>query len=193
MHIIVPYRNRPDHLTAFIKHMSAYLPGADIVVVEQADNKPFNRAKLLNVGFLETNPDFFCAHDVDHLPLSLDYSPKIGVTQLASSQIQLHGFLGGVTMFDNKTFRKVGGYDNDFFHRAEDNSLMFNLSRLGIPVINRFGVFDLQPHPRSGPEFIPALWAKARRLRMIQDQLSICQYQITDRIETDYLHLKVKL
>lgn len=81
--IIVPYRDREDHLKEFIPHMNKYLPDAKIVIVEQADEKPFNRGKLLNVGFLETDFFYYCFHDVDHLPVSVPYICAIGVNQLA--------------------------------------------------------------------------------------------------------------
>jgi len=183
MTIIVPFRQRETHLAQFLPHMRAYLPHADIVVVEQEEGKPFNRGKLINIGFLETRAAFFVAHDVDILPIEVNYDPRSGVTQLASSKIQRSGYLGGVTKFDAVTFEKVGGYHNDYFHRAEDNELMFNLKRLDIPVVNRFGTFRELPHPRTGPEFIPELWEKAQRPRDIQDQLSVCQYEVISRRE----------
>lgn len=193
MTIIVPYRDRPHQLPIFVKHMSAYLTGADIVVVEQADNKPFNRAKLINAGFAETKPEFFVAHDIDMLALAVDYTPTKGVTQLAGNEIQKTGYLGGVTMFDAVTFRKAGGYNNSYYHRAEDNEMAFQLARLGIKPAERFGVFDLQPHPRRGPEFIPALWAKSKQARWEWNQIDTCKYEIISREETNYLHLKIKL
>lgn len=185
MTIIVPYRNRESQLTAFIKHMAAYLPGAAILIVEQADNKPFNRGKLINCAVIESQPDYFAAHDVDMLDLSVDYSERIGVTQLASSEIQTHGYLGGVTMFDIDTFKRLGGYHNDYFSRSEDCELYFNCLRLRIPVINRFGVYDMLPHERSGPEFIPWLWAKSKQQRAIQNQLSVCKYEVVSSEQFD--------
>lgn len=64
--IIVPYRDRAEHLAKFIEHYKGVLP---IYVIEQADGKPFNRAKLLNVGFLEFGRyyDYAIYHDVDML------------------------------------------------------------------------------------------------------------------------------
>ncbi len=126
MTIIVPYRNRPEHLAQFIPHMRAYLPDARVVVVEQVEGKPFCRSRLLNIGWLEAPDTHHIMHDIDMLPINVDYSPNPGVTQLAGSKIQLHGYLGGVTMFDSDTFKRAGGYHNDYFHRAEDNECRFN-------------------------------------------------------------------
>ena len=192
--ILVPYRGRSHHLQQFIPHMKSYLPDADIVVIEQEEGKPFNRGKLINVGFLETIPDYFVAHDVDMLPVDVDYSQNSGVTQLAGSNIQIKDYLGGVTMFDGETFRKVGGYHNDYFHRAEDNEVRFNLHRLKIPVLELHRKFKTLPHTRRAPEFIAALWQKAQEPRQVQDQLSICEYEVLSRERhKGYLHIKVSI
>jgi len=194
MTIIVPYRNRPEHLTQFIPHMRAYLPYAKIVVIEQADDKPFNRGRLINIGYLEAKPGYFVAHDVDMLPVEVDYSPNPGVTQLAGSKIQLRDYLGGVTMFEPTTFEKVGGYHNDYFSRSEDNEMRFNLQRLKIPVLELHGKYKMLPHPRSGPEFIAALWYKAQQPRAIQNQLGVCKYEVIRKhIFEDYEMIRVTL
>jgi hypothetical protein len=193
MAIIVPYRNREDHLKQFIPHMNKYLPDAKIVIVEQADNKPFNRGKLINCGFIEANCHYFVAHDIDMLPVDVDYSKGFGIIQLASSEIQPSGYLGGVTMFNEFAFRDVGGYHNDYFHRAEDNELMFHLMRNKNKVTNRFGKFHQLPHPRTGPEFIPELWAKAQLPRKI-NMLENCRYELISKEVFDtHTHLKVTL
>lgn len=194
MTIITPYRNRQFHLAQFIPHMRAYLPDARILVVEQADDKPFNRGKLINCAFLETRPEYFVAHDVDMLPLQVDYEPVKGVTQLAGSKIQLRDYLGGVTMFDSVTFEKAGGYHNDYFSRAEDNECRFNLQRLKIPVLELHGTFKELPHERKGPEFIQHLWQKAQLPRTVQNQLSVCKYEVVSReVTADYECIKVRL
>ena len=50
--IIIPYRDRKSHLEMFLPYMKKYLKEYDykIYVIEQNDNKPFNRGKLLNIG-----------------------------------------------------------------------------------------------------------------------------------------------
>ena len=55
--VIVPYRDREEHLKVFVPHLCEYLTnsgiGFEIIVVEQGDSKPFNRGSLLNLGFLK--------------------------------------------------------------------------------------------------------------------------------------------
>lgn len=199
MTIIVPYRDRPQHLEQFIPHMRAYLPADRIVIVEQVDEKPFCRARLLNIGYLEYPDTHYVFHDIDMLPIDVDYEPNPGVTQLAGSKIQLRDYLGGVTMFDHDTFKRVGGYHNDYFHRAEDNELRFNLHRLKIPVLELHGRFKQLQHERKAPEFIAALWDKAQLPRDVQDQLGVCDYHVvakdlvTDSKIGQYIHIKASI
>lgn len=194
MTIVVPYRDRESHLAQFIPHMRAYLPDTTILVVEQAEGKEWNRERLFNIGVIEHPDDYYIFNDVDHLPI-FSYQPLPGVTQLASSTIQRRDFLGGVTMFDHDTYIAAGGYHNDFWGgRAGDNEMSFNLKRLGIPVLNRFGRFKLLPHPRMGPEFIPELWEQAQRHREVQNQLGACEYQVvSDTQEATHRHIIVEL
>jgi hypothetical protein len=195
MTIITPYRDRPDHLAQFIPHMRVYLPDARILIVEQAAGKQWNREVLANVGFREYPDDFFVFHDIDFLPITVDYSPRLGVTQLASSTIQRYGYLGGVTMFDHDTYMKAGGYHNEYWGgRAGDNEMAFNLKRLGISVSCCYGQFRVLPHPRTGPEFIPELWERAQKPRDVQDQLGACEYEVvSDRDEEIYRHIVVNI
>jgi len=195
--IIVPYRDRKEHLDQFIPHMNKYLPDAKIVIVEQADGKPFNRGKLINACFLEMRPTYFAVHDVDMLDIEVKYDHEFYldgcVIQLCSSDIQLSDFLGGVTRYSFISFVNAGGYHNDYFHRAEDNEMMFNLKSKKIKVINRFGTFHQLPHPRTGPEFIPELWAKAQ-LPRTKNMLNTCEYQlISKEVFNTHTHLRVLL
>lgn len=191
--VIVPYRDRADHLAQFIPHMNKYLPEAKIVIVEQADEKPFNRAKLINIGYIEFPAEHICAHDIDLLPVYVNYHEGHGVQQKVKSDIQTKDYLGGVTIFDSKTFDLIGGYHNEYFHRAEDNELMFHLKRLQIPIDNRFDVFEQLPHKRSYHEFIPELWQKAQ-LPRTKNMLKTCEYElISKEIHHTHVHLKVTL
>ena len=80
--VIVPYRNRDHHLRFFTLHMHQILQrqlrAYCIILAEQEDHGQFNRAKLMNVGYLaavnhhrffkDRKPDCFSFHDVDLLP-----------------------------------------------------------------------------------------------------------------------------
>lgn len=194
---IVPYRNRETHLNVFILHITEYLKKADftwqICIIEQEEGKPFNRAKLLNIGALEFQASWYVFHDVDMLPVEVDYSPCAYIKQLASSNIQRTDYLGGVTMFRHIALLEAGGYNNDYFHRAEDNEMRFNLKYMRLPVEEKHGTFELQDHQKA-IAFDIQLWKKAQLPRITQDQLSICNYAVIKNISHKiYKHIVVSI
>ena len=79
--VIVPYRNREEHLEEFKKKISKHLNKQgipfELIIVHQDDAKLFNRGMLLNIGFTYTEKygcNYVVFHDVDMLPLHVDYS-----------------------------------------------------------------------------------------------------------------------
>lgn len=74
--IIVPFRCRGEHLLLFLQHMHPFLKRQQldyrIFIIEQDGDGPFNRAMLMNVGFVEAlkidSYDCFIFHDIDLLP-----------------------------------------------------------------------------------------------------------------------------
>lgn len=194
--IIVPYRNRPQHLKKFVEHTNKHFPNVSIAIIEQLGDKPFNRGRLLNIGALEFPNFFLIMHDIDMLLNPgewYDASPFAQVVQMAGSKIQLKDYLGGVTMFTSEIFHVVGGYHNDYFHRAEDNEMRFNLRRLGIPVLEEHKKFETLDHPRGKQEFIAALWQKAQEKRSQQNQLANCAYSIGSREKINDLTTLLKV
>ena len=83
--IIVPYRDRAEHLSQLVPHMAAYFTRDKIdqdipitlAIVEQPFGRPFNRGLIKNIGFkvLRDSVDYVCFHDVDYLPIWADSSP----------------------------------------------------------------------------------------------------------------------
>lgn len=76
--IIVPYRDREEHLEVFLRVFHNYLRRQKlhyrIFVVEQNDANPFNRGKLFNIGAkyaAKFGFPCFVLHDVDLLPLNM--------------------------------------------------------------------------------------------------------------------------
>lgn len=190
MTLLVPYRDREEHLKEFIPAMKDH----DIYIIEQADDNPFNRGKLINVGFLETAAEYFIAHDVDLICSDKRaYEKRPSVNQLCKSTIQLNHYLGGATMYYGGTFVRAGGYHNDYFHRAEDNEMRFNLHKKQILVYEWNFQFTTLKHQRPPAEFDPVLWQKAQQPRT-KDMLKTCEYQlISKEVKDGYTHLRVLL
>ena len=53
--VIIPYREREEHLERFIEHFTKFMSDKkinyQIFVIEQCDLKLFNRGRLLNIGY----------------------------------------------------------------------------------------------------------------------------------------------
>lgn len=159
--IIVPYRDRKSHLDEFIPHMERVLSEQNIdfhiYVVHQNDSKGFNRAKLLNIGFNESNmSDYFAFHDVDMLPVLSDYSYCEIPTHMASEAEQFnfklpyHEYFGGVTLFNKEDFIRINGYSNDYWGwGAEDDDILLRCKVAKINVGRRKGRYRSLDHKRE--------------------------------------------
>jgi hypothetical protein len=125
--VIIPYRDREEHLERFIEHFTKFISDQkinyQIFVIEQYDLKLFNRGRLLNIGYkiaLNYECDYFCFHDVDMLPEEADYSYPMKPTHLASQlssynyDMPYEEFFGGVTLFNKYDFEVVNGYSNNY-------------------------------------------------------------------------------
>jgi len=82
--VIVPYRDRAEHLARFLTHVLAYFERdkldrripVSLHIVEQSGDAPFNSGKIKNCGYMLTRDraDYVCFHDIDYLPIWADYS-----------------------------------------------------------------------------------------------------------------------
>lgn len=155
--VLTTYRNREAHLKEWVPAMRIAVPGAKIYVIEQADDKSFNRGKLFNVGFLHTEQlgDYWIMQDVDLLPLSVDYSYPDKPTHLATQASQFgykmpfDKYFGGCNAFTREQFRAVNGFSNHFRGwGAEDCELLKQFEDKGIEIQRRPGRFKSLPHKR---------------------------------------------
>jgi len=148
--IIVPYRNRYPQLIQFKTHLKNYLSDKNIkyelIVVEQDNGNAFNRGKLLNIGFIYAKKlrcDYVVFHDVDMLPIDVDYSyydiPLHMATELLTTykfkRIVFDEYFGGVTLFPVEYFEQVNGYSNKYWGWGyEDTELLFRCQQEKIPL-----------------------------------------------------------
>ena len=144
--IIVPFRDRQNHLDIFIPHMHSFLEnkGIDytIFIAEQADDRPFNYGKLCNIVTKEIGDEYtyFVFHNVDMLPIDdeCDYSYSDIPIHLAS-QVQVHNYklpyvqyFGGVVLISREDFENANGYSNEYWgYGFEDLDLLFRLKESG--------------------------------------------------------------
>ncbi|XP_053406277.1 beta-1,4-N-acetylgalactosaminyltransferase bre-4-like [Mercenaria mercenaria] len=156
--IIVPYRDRENHLKVFLRNIHPFLQQQrldyGIFVIEMETSKPFNRGLLMNVGFNESrrlyNYNCFIFHDVDLLPRDTRNSyccsghPKRMVSVNNKRNYTKTNYFGGVNAFSKDHFIRVNGFpnmysgwgreDDDLYHRVLNakltvQKLPFNVGR----------------------------------------------------------------
>lgn len=139
--IIVPHRDREHHLRQFLKtiHPMMRKQQADyrIFVVHQAGQGVFNKAKLLNIGYIEalkhdSNFDCFIFHDVDLLPeddrnlyrcANVPRHLSVGIDKW-DYQLPYDALFGGVIAMSKQQFAQVNGYSNQYWGwGAEDDDM----------------------------------------------------------------------
>jgi hypothetical protein len=167
LNVVVPYRDRAEHMGIFVPHMETFLRNQGIHdfkirIIEQEEGKPFNRAKLLNVGFAldENISDYYAFHDVDMIPSEADYSYVSEPTHMATEcsqfgyQLPYGGYFGGVTLFNKQDFFDVNGYSNEYWGwGAEDDDMLLRCYvKSKLPSTNhiprRRGVYESLSHQR---------------------------------------------
>lgn len=156
--IVVPYRNRLEHMKEFIPHMSKYLKQFDsqIFIIHQCNEKSFNRAALMNIGFdiVKKEFDYFCFHDVDLLPEAADYSVPDRPAHLSMYCSQFDykrkSIFGGVVLFTKEQFSMVDGFSNLYKGwGGEDDDLRLRVRQHYIPLY-RPGIYTSLPHKHAG-------------------------------------------
>lgn len=163
MALIVPYRNREEHLREFIPHVRRFLADFpyEIFIIEQLSGKPFNRGMLLNIGYAVSKKDcdYFCFHDIDMLPVKADYSFPDTPVHLATHVEQFDyampypNYFGGVTLFNLTDFESVNGYCNEYWGWGrEDDDLRIRCQDADLPIVPREGTFLSLPHGKPQEE-----------------------------------------
>ena len=137
LHIVVPYRDRPEQLALFDAHMHAYLErnGVDDYVVwiieQSADGRPFNRGAVRNAGVREVIAAYgsprtvICFHDVDTLPL-VDGLPY-GEPRAHYAVTHIYGHthcLGGVLCARAAAIVAADGYPNSLWGWGREDALL---------------------------------------------------------------------
>ncbi|XP_060606418.1 uncharacterized protein LOC132758734 isoform X2 [Ruditapes philippinarum] len=139
--VIIPYRDREIHLKIFLRNMHPFLQRQQldygIFVVEMEKNIRFNRALLMNVGFVEAMKQYdyqcFIFHDVDLLPeddrnlYTCPQFPRHMSVAIDRLQYKLPyaQIFGGVSAISTEQFRNINGFSNIFFGWGGEDDDMY--------------------------------------------------------------------
>lgn len=211
--ILIPHRNRERHLMYLLQHLHPFLQRQQleyrIYIIHQAGSKKFNRAKLLNVGFIEALKDeiwdCFIFHDVDLVPendLNLyrcEDQPKHLVVGRNSTGYRLRysGYFGGVTALSREQFFKVNGFSNNYWGwGGEDDDLRLRVELHRMKIIRPMpdvGKYTMIFHTRD-----PGNEVNIGRMKLLHqvsrvwrtDGLNTCVYKL---LSVDYNPLYVNI
>ena len=182
--IIIPFRDRHAHLSTLLANLHPKLRGQHlnytIIVVEQNEPEVFNKASIMNVGFVYAmeihQPDCVIFHDVDMIPQDgrhfytcRPHPLHLGAFHSRHAYRLIYGrIFGGVTSFSSSVFKKIngfsnrysgwGGEDDDMSARVRENG--FRIWRDPVPV----GGFTAILHPRDKGNIQRRRGAMLRRL-----------------------------
>lgn len=216
--IIIPYRDRETALYELIPKLYEYvrkqITNFDISVIEQDDQKPFNKGLMNNIGFLiNKDSDYFCFHDVDLIPIFSDYSYPITPAHLSTHCSQFNyienpdALMGGVITFNKNDYISVNGYSNSYVGWGrEDSDLASRIEKVGLSIYQHpFGRYFSVPHVHRLSNFSEIdLHAKnvnrhEKFLRGEIDQqtdgvnnLDIDEYIVNIDYKEYYKHVKIK-
>lgn len=147
--VVIPFRTRFEELKEFLPYMDDYLTKKKIkhkfFVVNQFDTHRFNRASLINVGFLvarNESCDYIAMHDVDLLPQNedLDYRyPEKGPFHVAAPHLHpkyhYKTFVGGILIVSAEHFEILNGMSNKFWGWGrEDDEFYMRIVEKGFQI-----------------------------------------------------------
>jgi len=204
--IIIPYRDRRKHLEYFIDNtvplIQKHLPHTKVIVVEQANDKLFNRGKLLNVGFMEykDKTKYFFTHDVDIIPnidvIKTVYSNNnIDVYRIKSAHTTS---LGGIIKVKHDIIFDINGFPNDIWGWGiEDRALYYRCCMKKYKITdNKNQSFKIMPHNSNvrtyinekkkisdmwGEKYIDTLNEKQKEEMIMGSGLNNLDYTILER------------
>lgn len=141
--ILVAFRNREEQLKTFLTYIHNFLRQQKIhyriFVIEQANDKPFNHAKLINIGYQHAKRlNFPCIilHDVDLLPMNLGnlyvctQQPRHMSANIDKFRYNLPfgDIFGGVVAIRSKHFAAINGLSNKVSSKHLGFSLLNQIS-----------------------------------------------------------------
>jgi beta-1,4-galactosyltransferase 3 len=215
--IIIPYRDRQTQLQILLHNLHSFLRKQQIdysiFIVEQIANQTFNRAKLMNVGFIEAlklyNWQCFVFHDVDLLPeddrnlYTCPEQPRHMSVLIDKFKYQLpySSLFGGISALTRQQLEKINGFSNDYWGwGGEDDDLSTRVTINGYKItrypgnIAKYKMIKHKQEKSNPVNNCRYKLMKKTRIRFRKDGLSNCNYKIINSTrEHLYTHFVVDL
>ena len=128
---------RRDQIIDLLKNIESYLGKHSIehkiMICEQNDEGKFNRGKLLNIAFIESEKQFQGSNTYIHM--NIDYQFDVN-RDFPRELLQVKGVLdlhkpsypvlGAACVFDSDTYRTINGFPNDLLGWGGDDWAIYN-------------------------------------------------------------------
>ncbi|XP_053715836.1 beta-1,4-galactosyltransferase 2-like [Synchiropus splendidus] len=204
--IVIPFRHREQHLAHWLYYLHPILMRQQIdygvYVIHQAGEGIFNRAKLMNVGYMEALKEYdyncFVFSDVDLVPLDdrnlyrcYDEPRHLAVAMdKFNFRLPYNTYFGGVSSLSKEQFLKINGFSNTYWGwGGEDDDIykriIFKKLSISRPnmMIGKYKMVrhNRDPHNESNPKnpdkLRQTLWT------MDQDGISNLEYLVMNTVK----------
>lgn len=208
--IIVPFRKRHEHLKHWLFYLHPILKRQQldyaVYIINQHGDGVFNRAKLLNVGYVEALKEYdyncFVFSDVDLVPLDdrniyrcYDQPRHLAVAMdKFNFGLPYNGFFGGVSSLSKQQFEKINGFPNTYWGWGGEDDDLYNrviIQQMSISrpdmVIGKYKMVvhqrDLhnEPNPNNPGKLVHTRW------NIDKDGLNTLKYKVVS-IEKDTMY-----
>uniref|UniRef100_A0A3B5QPM2 Beta-1,4-galactosyltransferase n=1 Tax=Xiphophorus maculatus TaxID=8083 RepID=A0A3B5QPM2_XIPMA len=154
--VIIPFRKRDEHLKFWLYYLHPVLQRQQldygVYVINQDGDEVFNRAKLLNVGYMEAlkeyDYDCFVFSDVDLIPMD-DRNTYRCFSQPRHLSVSMDKFgfrlpynqyFGGVSSMSKEQYLKINGFPNNYWGwGGEDDDIYNRLASKGMSISRASG------------------------------------------------------
>ncbi|XP_004400689.1 beta-1,4-galactosyltransferase 2 isoform X1 [Halichoerus grypus] len=202
--VIIPFRHREHHLRYWLHYLHPILRRQrlryGVYVINQHGEDTFNRAKLLNVGFLEAlkedaTYDCFIFSDVDLVPMDDRNLYRCGdqprhfaiAMDKFGFRLPYAGYFGGVSGLSKAQFLRINGFPNEYWGwGGEDDDIFNRISLTGMKISRpdiRIGRYRMIKHDRDKHnEPNPQRFTKIQntKLTMKRDGIGSVRYQVLE-------------
>lgn len=208
--IIIPFRNRHEHLGYWLYYLHPILIRQQldytVFVINQDGEGIFNRAKLMNVGYVEARKtydyDCFVFSDVDLVPLDdrnlyrcFDRPRHLAVAMdKFNFGLPYNTYYGGVSSLSKAQYIKINGFSNTFWGwGGEDDDIYKRIVFRGMSISRPdmlTGKYKMirhnrdvhnEPNPRNPDKLFHT------RTTMEKDGLNTLKYSVK-KVEKDLLY-----
>uniref|UniRef100_A0A4W3J403 Beta-1,4-galactosyltransferase 1 n=1 Tax=Callorhinchus milii TaxID=7868 RepID=A0A4W3J403_CALMI len=201
--ILIPFRNRDEHLKYWLSYLHPILQRQQldygVYIINQHGEETFNRAKILNVGFVEALKEYdyncFVFSDVDLIPMDdrnlyKCYSQPRHIAVAMDKfgfRLPYNQFFGGISSLSKEQHEKINGFPNEYWGwGGEDDDIYKRIIFKGMGISRPDGVIGkcrMIKHERDkNNEPNPQRFNKISntRLTMQNDGLNSLKYRVIE-------------